>query len=533
MLERRAKQRGRTLFGGKIVFNGGRSAIDCVVRNLSADGACVQVESPVGIPDHVVLTVIGESEPRSCIVAWQSANRVGLTFHGADAADVPQSADPESVPDFMRGEMPALRAALDEVKFGVVLLDGELRAQFINRAFRKMWRLPDSKADAKPPFVALMYHGRDMRAYKIPIEELDDYVAERVALVRAGDPTPRDVRLSNGEVIRLQCAALSNGGRLLSYTYVTDIVRHSDELNVLRAALNEAREGIIVLDAELNVQFMNRTARQLTRISDKQAESHPAFSQLIGDSRSTGIFGAVGGELDMLISQRIASIREGTATPQDLRMSDGRYIRSRCAALPNGGRILTYWDVTDLVRSADELEKLATFDAMTGLYNRRHFLTLADAEWDRFQRYQRPLSMLMLDIDHFKLVDDRYGHAAGDAVISSVANACQESKRSSDIVGRIGSEEYALLLPETDLTQAIIVAERIRSRIAAHAITGPDGDFTITVSVGVAPGTLSMSGINALMHAAGQALYRARAEGGNRVTPFDPAERAEPRLAAQ
>jgi hypothetical protein len=82
----------------------------------------------------------------------------------------------------------------------VVVLDIELRATFINRAFRRMWKLPDAKADAKPTFVALMYHGRDTRAYQMPVASLDAYVAERVARVKAGNPKPLDLRLSDGEV---------------------------------------------------------------------------------------------------------------------------------------------------------------------------------------------------------------------------------------------------------------------------------------------------------------------------------------------
>lgn len=112
--------------------------------------------------------------------------------------------------------------------------------------------------------------------------------------------------------------------------------------------------------------------------------------------------------------------------------------------------MLTYCDISDLVRSAEQLEKLATIDSMTGLFNRRHFLALAAAEWSRFLRYQRPLSMLAIDVDHFKSVNDRYGHAVGDEAIASVAATCQQCKRASDIVGRIGGEEFAVLLPETD-----------------------------------------------------------------------------------
>ena len=127
--------------------------------------------------------------------------------------------------DPVRGELSALRAALDAVPVGIVVLDAELRAQFISRAFRKMWRLPDAKADSKPAFVALMYHGRDTRAYDVPDSELDAYVARRVAYVKSGNPAPVEVRLASGDVIRFQCTVLPGGGRMLTYTDVTDIAR--------------------------------------------------------------------------------------------------------------------------------------------------------------------------------------------------------------------------------------------------------------------------------------------------------------------
>ena len=127
--------------------------------------------------------------------------------------------------DLVSGELSALRAALDAVPVGIVVLDVELRAQFISRTFRKMWRLPDTKADSKPAFVALMYHGRDTRAYDVPDSELDAYVARRVAYVKSGNPAPVAVRLASGDVIRFQCTVLPGGGRMLTYTDVTDLAR--------------------------------------------------------------------------------------------------------------------------------------------------------------------------------------------------------------------------------------------------------------------------------------------------------------------
>jgi PAS domain-containing protein len=248
-------------------------------------------------------------------------------------------------------ELLALQAALDEVAFGVVLLDAEMRAQFINRAFRRMWNLPDTKADSRPAFVALIYHGRDTHAYDVSPRNMDAYVAERVAQVRAGDSSPRDLRLANGAVVRFQCAMLPAGGRMLSYTIVTDIVRQADELRALTEALENVEEGVLLLDASLTVQFMNCAMRRITRVSDEFARRKPTFAELVDDARSSRRFAAAPDELQSLLSQRIAQVQVGDCTPTDLPMADGRIIRSRCTVLPGGGRMLTYCDVTDLVRA--------------------------------------------------------------------------------------------------------------------------------------------------------------------------------------
>ncbi|MBU6456885.1 MAG: PAS-domain containing protein [Bradyrhizobium sp.] len=122
-----------------------------------------------------------------------------------------------------------LAAALDQVDIGIVLLDADTRAEFINRAFRNYFALPDDKADSKPPFIALMYHGRDVGAYEMPEEELSNFIAMRTRMMRAGDQTPINIKLRDGQVLRFSCTALPDGGRMLSYTPVTDLVRHTDD----------------------------------------------------------------------------------------------------------------------------------------------------------------------------------------------------------------------------------------------------------------------------------------------------------------
>lgn len=245
-------------------------------------------------------------------------------------------------------ERDALRAVLDDVDFGVVLLDSELRATYINRAFREMWQLPDAKADAKPAFVALMYHGRDAGAYDIAADALDAYVAERVAHIKSGNPAPRDLRLRDGRVLRLQCAVLPAGGRMLSYTYVTDIVRHSDELEILQVALDNVSEGVMILDADLRLQFINKAAKSIWKFSAARMGSRPSFPDLVGEARFTGAHDVPPQELDQYIAARIAIVKNGDDHPHDLRTTDGRVMRAKCTVLPGGGRMLTYTDVTDL-----------------------------------------------------------------------------------------------------------------------------------------------------------------------------------------
>ena len=105
----------------------------------------------------------------------------------------------------------------------------DTRAEFINRAFRDYFALPDEKADSKPPFIALMYHGRDTGAWQLPEDELSTFIAKRTEMIRVGDSTPININLADGQVLRFICTALPDGGRMLSYTPVTDLVRHTDD----------------------------------------------------------------------------------------------------------------------------------------------------------------------------------------------------------------------------------------------------------------------------------------------------------------
>ncbi len=167
-----------------------------------------------------------------------------------------------------------------------------------------------------------------------------------------------------------------------------------------------------------------------------------------------------------------------------------------------------------LLATNHRLEELSLTDSMTRVANRRAFDERLEDAFEHARRYERPLSLVMIDVDHFKLINDTHGHDAGDRALRIVAEVLADSSRHSDFVARIGGEEFAVLLPETALFEAMQFGEKLRCNIAiAHTATGP-----ITVSIGVANMPHSRIATRAdLFHAADQALYRATANGRNRV----------------
>jgi diguanylate cyclase (GGDEF)-like protein len=164
-----------------------------------------------------------------------------------------------------------------------------------------------------------------------------------------------------------------------------------------------------------------------------------------------------------------------------------------------------------------ELQRIATTDMLTGLWNRRHLLERLEAETGRSRRNGRPLCLAIVDVDHFKRVNDLNGHPAGDEVLRALAGMMKEGVRSSDVVGRMGGEEFAILMPETDRAQARLVCERLRERVARNPVRLPSGKaLTVTLSTGIA----LMAGEEAsdrLISRADSALYDAKAEGRNCV----------------
>lgn len=184
-------------------------------------------------------------------------------------------------------------------------------------------------------------------------------------------------------------------------------------------------------------------------------------------------------------------------------------------------------DISDRKALEEELSELATLDPLTGLYNRREMSRLLDEEVARAKRYDRALSLLWIDFDHFKAINDDYGHAAGDSVLKATSTLLADSVRSVDMIGRFGGEEFVILLPEMDRNEASETAERLRSLISETPQPLGDGrtvPLTISIGVSVFPGNGADSGM--LCAAADKAMYQAKSNGRNQVVLAPLAEEA-------
>jgi diguanylate cyclase (GGDEF)-like protein/PAS domain S-box-containing protein len=174
-------------------------------------------------------------------------------------------------------------------------------------------------------------------------------------------------------------------------------------------------------------------------------------------------------------------------------------------------------DLSATKQLQQELRLMASTDPLTGLLNRRRFLEQAETEFLRSQRYRHELAAVMLDIDHFKSINDSHGHFVGDQVLIAMARATENLLRGTDIMSRWGGEEFVILMPETPLAGAAILAERLREELARLAVVTPAGALRFTVSAGVAARGEPDAGITDIMQRADTALYTAKHHGRNRV----------------
>jgi diguanylate cyclase (GGDEF)-like protein len=273
------------------------------------------------------------------------------------------------------------------------------------------------------------------------------------------------------------------------------------------SALDEVEYGLIVLDSEFQAQFINRAFHQIWALPELSDGSTYNLADIVEHGRRTGVYITAPASVQDYVRQRKGR----------LRLSDGRILKFKCKALADGGRMMTFDDISGFVRAADQLRELAGVDELTKLPNRRQFLESLEKEFIRAQRYDRPLSVLMIYIDHFKQINDRHGHFVGDEALRALADRVRDVSRQTDLLGRLGGEEFAVVLLQSDKPSALQTAERLCRAVAGEPFEVAGSRLWMTVSVGVAARRPTIDNAAELLRLADQALYSAKSGGRNRV----------------
>lgn len=275
--------------------------------------------------------------------------------------------------------------------------------------------------------------------------------------------------------------------------------------------IDNMSDGVLVLDAHNRVVDLNPAARRIL--------GNPSIAP-IGAPVGT-VFSAWPDVVRMF-----HDVRE-THTVLPLGAPPQRFFDLRISPLYDRrhqflGRLIVWRDITELKRVQHELQQLATTDELTQVYNRRFFLETTRDELKRATRFRHSFALALLDIDHFKRINDQYGHAVGDEVLVAIARLCQAQLREVDVFARFGGEEWALLLPETDVDQAFEVVERLRRGVARTPIAVAGLTLPITVSAGLTTWQGHQDTIELMLSRADQALYAAKAAGRNCTVIWQP-----------
>jgi diguanylate cyclase (GGDEF)-like protein/PAS domain S-box-containing protein len=307
-----------------------------------------------------------------------------------------------------------------------------------------------------------------------------------------------------------------------------------NEFHWLLAIVQSIDVGVVVLDREYRVQVWNTFMENRSGVQPKDAQNRNFFS-LFPEidrqwfSRKVESVATLGTPAFTVWEQRPYLMRFKSYQPIT---GQEEFMYQNTTLLPlrsPDNRInhicLVIYDVTDVatnrhqIQAANaQLQLLSSTDRLTGLYNRGHWESSLKAAYARHQRYGNALSLVMLDIDHFKHVNDTYGHQAGDKVIEQVAQLLREHARESDVAGRYGGEEFGVVLSDTDQAGARIFAERLRQAIEQLLVQYNGQDIRFTISLGVADLSAPANDHAELIARADQALYTSKKTGRNRVT---------------
>jgi diguanylate cyclase (GGDEF)-like protein/PAS domain S-box-containing protein len=296
-------------------------------------------------------------------------------------------------------------------------------------------------------------------------------------------------------------------------------------LSIVSATIESTEDGVLVVNGQGKIIFFNTRFAEMWGIpehiilscDDDQAMQFAANLLVDPDS----------------FMKRIEEAYNSDAVFYDiLKFKDGRVFERNShpqrAGTEGSGRVWVFRDISKRTRMEEQLAaanarliKLVKEDTLTGLLNRRTVLESAELEWSRWQRTHKPFSVLLMDVDDFKRINDQYGHITGDRALKMIADSLRDSIRALDLTGRYGGEEFIVILPETPLEGAIVVAEKMLEGIRQLKLQVNLSTIQLTASIGAAAASIEDKDIDSLIHRADSAMYAAKRGGKNALCAKD------------
>jgi diguanylate cyclase (GGDEF)-like protein/PAS domain S-box-containing protein len=430
------------------------------------------------------------------------------------------SAEPSALPSLF-GEI------IGHAPIGVAVIDFDGRYRSVNPAYCKMYDYAESELIGRSFTMVL------------PVEERELILARHQAFLTEGGTLKGEFAVLRHDGVTLHVVAESvkipdDNGRGLRLAYVVDVTAYKHLEESLRSVANTYRtlfetvpQGIIYYDLSGNVATANPAALRILEVE---------FADLIGKNNRSWAwqFTDIGGKpivadnFPSNIAIRTGTPVRGTVMGFDTPQRGRTWIEVSAVPLVKDGKLdqvyTCFEDITERVILGRALEQKATMDFLTGVANRASVIDQLGAEWDRKRRNpDHHCAVLLLDLDFFKQINDSLGHAAGDAVLKHVSALLTDAVRSADLVGRMGGEEFIVLLRGTALASAFALAKRMCERVAARATDFEGTPIATTISIGASVIRMDDATIDEVLARADHALYAAKDAGRNRaVVHADP-----------
>ncbi|MBX3622755.1 MAG: diguanylate cyclase [Rhizobacter sp.] len=445
------------------------------------------------------------------------------------------------------------RATLDAMDAGIVLYDAHDRLVLCNAQFRELYGPLAHLFEPGKTFEALMREAIARGMVPEAVGREEQWLAERMRQHRYPSG-PIDRRFPNGRWRRIVEQRLPDGSLLAFSTDITELKEKKRALESsqreaeqasqrLQDAIDALPDGFALYDASDRLLVLNRKYREIYAVTSRgNTLVGRTFEELLRDGLARGQYPDAIGCEEAWLATRLQRHFNPTGEPLMQQLPGNRWVRINESRTREGGCAGVRVDVTDLVRREQELERLnrerdsyaqqlqeanailaqlSETDGLTGLANRRLFDQRLEQEWQRARRHGSPLALLMVDVDHFKRLNDTLGHLAGDECLRRVARVLKGcGMRSSDLVARFGGEEFALLLPHTTREEAAAVAARCLAAVDAQGLANPGAPpgSPVTVSIGLGMARFAEGAeASSLVREADQALYRAKSLGRHRV----------------